>query len=310
MSQKINNYTLLTLLSVIVCSSSAVSANSGDRIFGAVVGGFVGSVLADEVYGDRYHQGVYPPRHIRYHALRPYLSRSYPPRYNRYQRYQHCRGDLAEARGRYEPVKQRRHTSRKKTDKRKAVTVHKKKKKRIKPAVPLLKKFTDAQKIQKALLGLGLYQGAIDGELGSYETHAALKKFDKRYEMASGKEMDRGLKRTLIALGELFLLDRVLIAKSHTKEAQVKQLQAALKIHGFYSHAIDGRIGEQTRKAIVMYKKANQLDDSQYLDLESKYHLVTRAKAKNESAIDTIVSSLQQKQKPYVDGALLLQTIG
>ena len=97
---------------------------------------------------------------------------------------------------------------------------------------------------------------------------------------------------------------------TNTKEAQVKQLQVALKIHGFYSHAIDGRIGEQTRKAIVMYKKANQLDDSQYLDLESKYHLVTRAKAKNESAIDTIVSLFQQKQKPYVDGALLLQTKG
>ena len=302
MSRKINNYTLLTLLSVIVCSSSAVSANSEDRIFSAVVGGFVGSVLADEVYGDRYHQGVYPPRRIRYHTPRPY-----PPRYNRYQ---HCGDDLAEARSRYQPVKQRRYTSPKKGHKRKAVTVLKKKKKSIKSVIPLLKKFTDAQKIQKALLGLGLYQGAIDGELGSYETHAALKKFDKRYEIDRSKERDKELKKVLVDLGELFLLDRVLIAKSHTKEAQVKQLQAALKIHGFYSHAIDGRIGKQTRKAIVMYKKANQLDESQFLDLESKYHLVTRAKSKNESAIDTIVSSFQQKQKPYVDGALLLQTKG
>ena len=304
MSQKISNSTLLTLLSVTVLSSNVVSANNVDRIWGGVVGGLVGSVLAHEVYQDRYHQGFYqPPRHIRYRS-----PREYPTRY-RYA-YDRCENDLSELRSRYQPVKQRHYKSPKKVHKRKAVIVPKKKKKSVASVIPLLQKFTDAQKIQKALRGLGLYQGTIDGVLGSYETHAALKKFDKRYERVSSEVMDTGLKKVLIDLGELFLLDRALLAKSHSKEAQVKQLQAALKIHGFYPHAIDGRIGEQTRKAIVLYKKANQLDESQFLNLESKYHLVKSAKARNESAIDTIVSSFQQKQKPYVDATLLLQTKG
>ncbi len=174
--------------------------------------------------------------------------------------------------------------------------------------IPIPKGLSDAQKVQKGLWGLGFYQGALDGELNSYQTHAALRKFYSSYELDGSEVLEQGLKKQLIALGELFLYDRALIAKLHTPEAQIKQLQTALKIHGYYHDVIDGLMGKQTRKAIISYKKANLLDESQYLDLDSKYHLVKNAKIKNEKSIDLILAKIKQEQEPYIDKQLLLHS--
>jgi len=50
------------------------------------------------------------------------------------------------------------------------------------------------------------------------------------------------------------------------------------------------------------------LDKSQYLDLESKYHLVNNAKRKNEKTIDLMIAKIKQKQKPYMDRQMLLHS--
>ena len=303
MLRKTKKYGLLSILSVVVLSSSMASANSADRIWGGVVGGLIGSTLVQAVYQDSYHHENIRPQRVRYDT-----RRRYPPRY-RYGRY---RREYTCPTSRYKQLPRKRVSSRKKATKRQHKVSHGYKKKHSAPVVaakaPMQKGLSDAQKVQKGLWGLGFYQGALDGELNSYQTHAALRKFYSSYEMDGNEVLEQGVKKQLVALGELFLYDHALIAKSHTAEAQIKQLQAALKIHGYYHEAIDGLMGQQTRNAIVSYKKANLLDENQYLDLESKYHLVKNAKRKNEKTIDLIMASIKPKQKPYMDRQLLLHS--
>jgi len=306
MSRNIKIYGLLPILSSILLSSSVASANSADYVWGGVVGGLVGSTLTQAVYQDSYRHETRRPQRIRY-AVR----RRYPPRYRYDERY---RCEHARPTDRYRKVHRKRRVSRKKSTKHhyKSKVSHGHKKKHSTPAAvikrPIQKGLSDAQKVQKGLWGLGFYQGALDGELNSYQTHAALRALYSSYEVEGNEVLEQGMKKQLMTLGELFLFDHALIAKSHTAEAQIKQLQTALKIHGYYHDAVDGIMGPQTRDAIIAYKKANMLDKTQYLDLESKYHLVKQAKRKNEKMIDLLIGKIKQKEKPFVDKDLLLHS--
>jgi len=282
-------YGWVSILSALILSSSAVSANNVDRIWGGVVGGLIGSTLVEAAYQHRQH--YQQRRLLNYDVTR----RRYPYRY-RYRDYQNVRTH-SRYRHRHTLAKRRGKQHKKITKlQHKAAPQHKQKQSTpVAVKKPIHKVFSDSQKIQKGLQELGFYKGVIDGELRSYQTRAALKKFYEEYGISASEMLEPEIKKQLIALGELFLFDRALIAASHTAEAQVVQLQTALKIHGYYHESIDGVIGQHTRDAIISYKKANMLDKSQYLDLESKYHLVKNAKSKNEQAIDRLIAAIKQK---------------
>ena len=302
MFKKSKKYTISLLLSTAIFGSATASADRIDQLWGAVVGGIVGSVVIHAGYETRCSRDIYRPQ------IRDDFPEVYPPRY----RYDRDRRNLSSLRKAYAEKRSRSdYRFPKVLSRKKAQTLKKtQKQKHVPKVLPLLKKYSSTQKIQRALQGLGLYQGTLDGELRSYETERALKKFYSRYEMAGGEVMEHTVKQALISLGELFLFDRALIDRSHTATSQIIQLQTALKIHGFYRDAIDGIMGSRTRKAIEAYQKANGAEEGLYLDLESKYTLVKTAKQKNAAAIDRVRSSFQEKQKPYVDNTLRMQGRG
>jgi len=296
--KKSKRYSIFLLFSTAILGSTTASADRGDHLWGAVIGGIVGSAVIHAGYEIGCSRDIY-----RSH-IREDLPAVYPARY-RYRR------DLSSLRRSFARKRMRNdYRSPSIPSQKKVKTL--KKEPRPKPAPKvraLLKKFSSVQKIQRALRGLGFYQGTLDGELHSYETQTALKKFYSRYEITdTSGVMDKSLKEALVSLGELFLFDRALIDKSHTATSQIIQLQTALKIHGYYSDAIDGIMGNRTRKAIKRYLHDKGIKEDTFLDLESKYMLVKTAKQKNSAAIDRMISSFQRKEKkPYLDNTLRMQ---
>lgn len=295
----IKQKTVLLLLGIVM-SSNAISARTSEQIIGGIVGGIIGSTITQIIYdGHRNTSGSRGPS--------IYYNETYPTKEYRYRRQRH---NLSRAKY------HRRHKSirkvEKKIKKKRASTASQKIKKTIKSevptVVPLLKTLSNAKKIQKALAGLGFYNAQIDGELNSYETHSAIRRLYERYEIYGDKELTIDLRRKLKNIGDLFLLDRALIAKNHTAASQIMQLQTALKIHGHYKGEIDGIMGGQTRQAIIDYNESNSYENSTHLNLESKYHLVKSAKMKNEKTIDLILSSFGQKHNLYSNDEPLLQT--
>lgn len=152
---------------------------------------------------------------------------------------------------------------------------------------------TVEKKIQKSLTALGFYQGAIDGEVNSYETRSAIKAMNNAYEMGDTSSLTPKAKDALIYLGDLFAFDRVLISKDNTKRAKGKKIQTALKIHGFYHSKVDGAVGPGTRRSISEYKMAKNLSAGDRLDFEEEYQLISSAKKINDRNIDDTVASLK-----------------
>lgn len=147
---------------------------------------------------------------------------------------------------------------------------------------------TPEKKIQKALLALGFYHGSIDGEINAYETRSAIKAMNRAYERGDTASLDSRAKDTLIYLGDLFTLDRYLVARGSDRRTKRKKLQAALKIHGTYHGKIDGVVGRGTRAAIAAYTGG-----SSSLGFEEEYRLIESAKKKNDRNIEDAIASLK-----------------
>ena len=155
---------------------------------------------------------------------------------------------------------------------------------------------SNQQKIQKSLLALGFYHGAVDGEVNSYETRSAIKAMNQAYHIDESASLMPKTKDTLIYLGDLFIFDRILISKDTHKKAKSKKIQVALKIHGFYHDKIDGLIGSGTRKNISEYKESKGLSEGSALDFEEEYQLLSSAKILNDKNIDDAIASLEKKK--------------
>lgn len=314
------NKKLITIAVGMCIGSSAAWADFSDRMVGGIIGGVFGSMLVQSAYHAprresivRYTNRKHPRilrRRYRTHRADRYRD------YRRYGRYDRARLDRTHLTKKTKPtiihkksLHKKKHTSQKK---HLPLTSHAVERKPISNPkaviVPLRKSLSSAQKIQNALKSLGFYHGSLDGELRSYETHAAIREMHYAYKIGQGDTLDRENRYRLIALGELFLFDRALIDKSHTPQSQIKQIQTALKIHGLYKGDIDGIFGSGTRSAIKRYKKENDYLASENLDLESKYMLITSAKKRNEEMIDGVLKELRKEQKrdALVDGNLLM----
>ena len=106
------------------------------------------------------------------------------------------------------------------------------------------------EEIQKLLKLYGYDPGKIDGVLG-FRTRNAIERFQK----------DRGLKITRFVdkdtWAELILFRNVGLVKK--TEINVELLQGLLKKSGHDPGKIDGKMGAQTRKAVVAFQKNHQL---------------------------------------------------
>ncbi len=147
---------------------------------------------------------------------------------------------------------------------------------------------TPEKKIQKSLSALGFYHGAIDGQINAYETRSAIKAMNTAYERGNTATLDPHTKDTLIYLGDLFTLDRYLVARGSDRRTKGKKLQAALKIHGTYHGKIDGAVGRGTRAAIADYTGG-----STSLGFEEEYRLIESAKKKNDRNIEDAIASIK-----------------
>jgi len=165
-----------------------------------------------------------------------------------------------------------------------------KKKKRVKKVV--VPKVTDEMKIQKSLLALGFYQGAINGEVNSFDTREAIRKMNQSFGLGDTTTLNPNIKDKLIYLSELYEFDKNLASESANKKDQWIKIQTALKILGFYHSSIDGIVGSGTRRSISQYKTSQGLGDGNKLDFEEEYQLVNRARERNDNTIKRTQDSL------------------
>jgi len=167
-----------------------------------------------------------------------------------------------------------------------------KKKRRVKKVV--IPKVTNEMKIQKALLALGFYQGAINGEVNSFDTREAIRVMNQSYGLGDTTSLNSDTKDTLIYLSELYQFDKNLASESKNGKEKWKKVQTALKILGFYHAKIDGLVGSGTRRSISQYKASQGLGDGNKLDFEDEYQLVNRARERNDNTIKRTQASLNR----------------
>jgi len=151
---------------------------------------------------------------------------------------------------------------------------------------------TKDMKIHLALKKLGFYKGKIDGNLYSYETKSAIKKMHLEYQKEPTSYLNNKEKDTLIYLGTLFNLNKILLLKGSDERSHYKRIQAALKIEGFYFNIVDGILGNNTRKAIYDYKDAKGLTPTYNLSFKEESELLNDAKMVNDKNIEEAVETL------------------
>lgn len=121
-------------------------------------------------------------------------------------------------------------------------------------AVPPLRMYVGGAKLQLILNSLGYSVGKVDGQVGP-NTRAALKKFQKDYELDASGEVDED---TAIALREAFAND--------VEELSALAVQMILSDAGYDVGGVDGVMGPKTKLALRNFQEDNELDESGRLD--------------------------------------------
>lgn len=167
------------------------------------------------------------------------------------------------------------------------------------------KNITDEKKLQKSLVLLGFYHGAIDGEVNEFETRQAIRTMNQTYRNKDNSFLDSEVKNTLIYMADLYMYDRYLTSDKRDKKTKSIKLQTALKVFGFYSDEIDGLIKKETISSIIKYKKEKNLSEGKELDFEEKYQLISVAIELNQNNIKEAKESLKlpmkNKKIPVID---------
>jgi len=105
------------------------------------------------------------------------------------------------------------------------------------------------EELQYLLDEIGYNPGPIDGKMG-YRTRAAVKVFQKKYNLKTSGYVDKKTWKKLKLLHEeLFFL----------KKVTVMQIQKALENAGFNPGALDNKLGPKTEKAIREFQKSEGL---------------------------------------------------
>jgi hypothetical protein len=130
------------------------------------------------------------------------------------------------------------------------------------------------------------------------------------YSIKKGENLEKEAKDILIALHDLWELQKKITRISKSKKFQKKQTQLALKHLGYYQAKIDGSMGRKTRKAIRKYLKAEGL---QKLTLKENTQLINKAKKRIVKELEQLLSILKSESMPvqgfYVPRPEILQEV-
>ena len=161
---------------------------------------------------------------------------------------------------------------------------------------------SDEMKLQKSLMALGYYHGAIDGEVNNFETRTAIKTMNQAFGNGNTLFLNTQVKEMLIYLADLYKFDKNLTSNDTNEESKNIKLQTALKVLGFYHDEIDGLMGPGSRGSILQYKEANNLNKDDKLDFEEEYQLVSKATDVNhqhiEEAKEGLSTTASNQSKP------------
>lgn len=167
---------------------------------------------------------------------------------------------------------------------------------------------SDPKKWQTGLTYLGYYNGAINGNMNSFDTHQAISQFQKAHQFLVSGLLNREQKDYLFYVYNVSTIDTYLNYKGTNKKSNGKRYQAALKVHGVYTDEIDGLIGKGTKKSIVSYKQKVGLSssNSKLTDTE-KEELIYSAKKLLEE--QKIVFQYKEDRKTLQDENTTMTTI-
>jgi peptidoglycan hydrolase-like protein with peptidoglycan-binding domain len=162
-----------------------------------------------------------------------------------------------------------------------------------------------AKQIQTALVAAGFYHGAIDGKLNSFDTKSAILQFQHRYGLPATGILSPQEKSLLQYQASLAELNAHLNYMGYDKRGKGRQLQAALKVEGFYTTKIDGVIGRGSRQAISLYQQSRGMASTGGLLPDQEAALIASAKQKiqlqrqqSEQQLAQLGASMRPAQQP------------
>ncbi len=152
---------------------------------------------------------------------------------------------------------------------------------------------TNEMMIQKALYGMGYYNGKADGEINGPTTRDAIKKMNTEFEISNHSMMTNEVRDQLVYIGHLYNFDKTLNSQSTKRTAKGKRLQTALRVHGTYDGKIDGKTGKMTKKAILKYKYKNSIGQKPGLTSNDEYNMISSAIEINSKNIKDATNALR-----------------
>jgi peptidoglycan hydrolase-like protein with peptidoglycan-binding domain len=118
--------------------------------------------------------------------------------------------------------------------------------------------------IQRELKGAGYYDGPADG-LANLSTHAAIMAYESDHDLdLTGVPSDALLKMLILGTGRSPAsgTSRSRVAKGTPAEQVTRLVQQQLAGRGYNIAAIDGRLGEDTRRAVAAFESEQRLQPS------------------------------------------------
>ena len=117
--------------------------------------------------------------------------------------------------------------------------------------------------VQRQLLNLGYYSGALDGSFGSALLHA-VRLFGQANELTVEKSVSADVRRLLNSGGGISLAEyyRICAVKKGDKGEGVRQLQLRLAELGYYTGRQDSVFGDELITAVKLFQKAHSLEQT------------------------------------------------
>ena len=117
--------------------------------------------------------------------------------------------------------------------------------------------------VQRQLLNLGYYSGALDGSFGETLLRAA-RLFAQANDLTVEKNITADMRKLLNAGGGISLSEyyRTCAVKKGDKGEAVRQVQVRLNALGYYTGKLDGSYGAELETAVRLFQKAHALTES------------------------------------------------
>lgn len=132
-------------------------------------------------------------------------------------------------------------------------------------------KGTAVSTVQRQLLHLGYYSGAVDGRFGS-AMGSAVKLFQKANELTVQRDVSAEMRKLLNAGGGITLAEhyRTCALRKGDKGEPVRVLQRRLAELGYYAGKIDGSYGTELLEAVKLFQKAHSLPETGAADKNTR----------------------------------------